>query len=745
VGYRLRDFLGLDRQGLLGVAGAAVALLAATLVSYFYQAALGVEFAYYLYLVAVVICAFVGGLLSGLLATFVSALTIAWLLLAPVYSPAIAATDERWRLVQFLVEGSWLSVLGQWLRSGKHFQSEKTATRYGFAVLLAATVVILKLLALQTVGTVAPFSLCFAAVVASTWMGGTGPGLLTTILLAAAGLLLFIAPVGAFTEGDPHETVRVILFVAEAIVLTAMVSVYRAARLTAIKAYGEAALRAELQQRRIAAVFEAMPVGMALIDRDLGIYRCNGAFARLCRVTRAELENAPLHQFVAATTTARLKSEIAAILDAPHGTVTFDAKWLEDGETSVTARLVALPELEGGPIHAGLMCEDTTERLRTQAELKESQSLLRQAEKMEAVGRLAGGIAHDFNNLLAVIIGYAGILANRLPESDPRRTDVQEIGKAADRAATLTRQLLAFSRRQMHQPEVTSLNDIVNGTSRLLRRLIGEHIELDISVDPNLSPVVVDRSQMELVLLNLAANARDAMPHGGVLTIRTANAARLAAPEDEGVSLTVGDTGVGIAEEHKPHIFEPFYTTKEVGKGTGLGLSTVYGIVKQSRGEIEVESVPQAGTRFRIWLPRARETGNAARTIEIPAPKPGSGTIMLVEDEEGLRKLLTRVLEGQGYSVVPARTGAEALELAASRQEPVQLLLTDVVMPGFSGVALAEQLRALWPEMKMLFISGHTPEAQRAIGGYVPDSNFLAKPFTPDTILRRIAELLDSR
>ncbi len=735
------ELRGFDRRAWIRAASSGGVLLVAIAASFLLHGVLGLEFSYFLYLLAIVVCTFVGGLIAGLLATLVSGLCIVVFLLEPIYSVGVGSADERIRLLQFLFEGAVLSVFGNWFRNGKQSHVEHVAARYGFPVLLIACAVVLKLLLLRSIGSVVPFGLFYAAITASTWIGGAGPGVLATVLSAASGLFFFIAPLGAFTADDPVEASRIALFVAEALLLVAMAAMYRQSRLTAIVLQRESSLRARTLQKRVQAMFEANPIGLALIDRDLGVFRCNGAFVKLCGANRAELDGQPLTRFVEPETAARLRKEVAGVLDAPHGTPHFEATWSPDGIVSVSARLVALPEADGKPIHAGLLCEDISERLKTQAELEKSQSLLRQAEKMEAVGRLAGGVAHDFNNLLAVIIGYTGMLAKRLPEGDPRRTDVQEIGKAAERAATLTRQLLAFSRKQMHHPEVVSLNDIVNSTSRLLRRVIGEHIDLEISLEPNLVPVFVDRSQMELVLLNLAANARDAMPNGGVLTIRT----RRVSESDRGerIGLIVADTGLGIAESHKPHIFEPFFTTKEVGKGTGLGLSTVYGIVKQSQGDISVDSIPLAGTRFTISLPCANESLKPSSAVAAEPPAGGSGTILLVEDEDGLRILLKRVLEGQGYRVIAARDGEEAITLVAAQGEPVSLLLTDVVMPGLSGAALAEQLRRHMPGLRALFMSGHTADAQEAIGGYVADRDFLAKPFTPETMLRRIADVLN--
>jgi PAS domain S-box-containing protein len=718
-------------------------LLLAVVASSTLRGTLGVEFGYFLYLLVVLACALIGGVLSGLLATALSGLCIAVLLLEPVFSPAVTSVDERLRLLEFLFEGAVLSLFGGWIKDGKRSYVDKASARYVVAVLLVASAVLTKLLLFHSVGAAVPFALFYAVVTASTWTGGAGPGLLATVFAAAAALFFFIPTPGSFYVQDPTKAGRVALFVAESLALISLTSIYRKSRLIAIEARREAVERIEILQQRVRAMFEANPIGLALVDRDLGILRCNSAFAGLCRANVTQLEGASLSSFIAAATGSQLRTQVAAALDAPHRTIRFDSIWSADGETSVSACLVSLPESNGSPLHAGLLCEDISERLRTQAALEESQSRLRQAEKMEAVGRLAGGVAHDFNNLLTVIIGYADVVANWFPEGDHRRDDVEEIKKAAERAAGLTHQLLTFSRKQMHNPATVSLNDIVDDTSKLLKRVLGEHISLDVSMDPSLWSVFVDRSQIEMAILNLAANARDAMPQGGRLTIRTANVPP-GADRGDGVNLVVADTGVGIEEKQKQHIFEPFFTTKDVGKGTGLGLSTVYGIVKKSHGDIRFDSMSGVGTKFTIWLPRASQISKVEQERKIASAPAGSGTILLVEDEKGLRLLLERVLRDHGYRVISARTAGDALALLEQQHPPPDLLLTDVVMPGQSGSALAEQLRLRWPGLRVLFMSGHTADAQEEIAGYVATGDFLQKPFTLDTVIRRVAEIFDS-
>lgn len=385
-------------------------------------------------------------------------------------------------------------------------------------------------------------------------------------------------------------------------------------------------------------------------------------------------------------------------------------------------------------------------------QLKLEESLL-QARKMESVGRLAGGVAHDFNNLLTAIIGFASILLGGLSEEDSRREDVKGIIAASEKAAALTRQLLAFSRKQVRAPRVHDLRSIVDNVTTMLARVIGEDVRLVTRPDARPCPVLVDAGQVEQVLMNLAANARDAMSSGGTLTLSVEPVAR--GPEisgrfpdlkaDDLVRLTVADTGRGMSAQALAHAFEPFFTTKEVGKGTGLGLATVHGIVKQNGGEIEVESVPDRGTTFRVYLPRAA-AGAAPGPEEAAAagdsPR-GAESVLLVEDDETIRRFAARALAGNGYSVVSAADGAEALGKAVARGTPFDLLLTDVVMPGMSGRELARELAARRLAGRTLFVSGYPYEAVARHGVLEPGLAFLYKPFSPVELLRKVRAVLD--
>jgi two-component system, cell cycle sensor histidine kinase and response regulator CckA len=387
-------------------------------------------------------------------------------------------------------------------------------------------------------------------------------------------------------------------------------------------------------------------------------------------------------------------------------------------------------------------------------EPKRLEEQLRQSQKMEAIGRMAGGIAHDFNNLLTTILGYSELILRGHPADGALHEEVAEIKKASERAASLTHQLLAFSRKQVIAPRVLSLNDTVSDAVKLLGRLIGEDISLVTDLDPALGAVRADPIQIEQVLLNLAINSRDAMPRGGQITLRTRNAVlveplaglHFTLPPGAYATLSVMDNGVGMDAETQRRIFEPFFTTKEMGKGTGLGLSTVYGIVKQSGGYIFVTSEPGRGTRFEIYLPHVDERAEATRPAGPVLPfSGGSETILIAEDEESLRRLARRVLEAHGYAVLEAGSAEEAFALAERSPGAVRLLVTDIVMTGASGRDLARRMLSRWPATKVLFVSGYADGSISGEGGLEPGTNFLQKPFTPDLLVQKVREVLDGK
>ncbi len=429
----------------------------------------------------------------------------------------------------------------------------------------------------------------------------------------------------------------------------------------------------------------------------------------------------------------------------PRPTIPF--RILTKGGSYRVAEFSATAQIRDGRL-AGILGigRDVTERLGLEQQL-------RQAQKMEAVGRLAGGIAHDFNNILTAITGHADLLLEDLGHHDPRRADVDEIRRSADRAAGLTRQLLAFSRQQVLQPKVVDLNALVLDMDKLLRRLIGEDVELATVLDPTLGHVTADPGQLEQVIVNLAVNARDAMPQGGKLTLETRNIDLDASYTLEHslvkpgpyVQLTVSDSGIGMDEETQAHAFEPFFTTKPRGQGTGLGLAMVYGTVKQSGGFIWVYSEPGHGATFKIYLPRVDAPVEAAAPpVPVERPPRGSETVLLAEDEPAVRTIARQALERQGYNVLAAPSGADALALAAQHGATIHLLLTDVVMPGMSGRDLADRLTAQRPGIRVLYISGYTDNAIVRHGMLEPGLAYLQKPFRPDALVRKVRDVLDA-
>jgi two-component system, cell cycle sensor histidine kinase and response regulator CckA len=392
-----------------------------------------------------------------------------------------------------------------------------------------------------------------------------------------------------------------------------------------------------------------------------------------------------------------------------------------------------------------------TERKRAEEEREKLQAQLAQAQKMESIGRLAGGVAHDFNNLLTVINGYSDLELRRTRPGDPQFESLTEIARAGERAAGLVRQLLAFSRKQVLQPEVLDLNVTVSAMENMLPRLVGEHIEVVVRLDPSVAPIVADRNQIEQVIMNLAVNAGDAMPDGGTMTLETGQrhlegVCRTCGAEmhpGEYVELTVCDTGMGMDEHTLEHLFEPFFTTKDLGKGTGLGLSTVQGIVLQSGGHIGVESEPGKGSAFHIYLPVAERPAVEPSLLTGAEAGGGAETILVVEDEEAVRRFIVAILKGYGYRVVETGDAEQALRECAS--QPVDLLLTDVVMPKMSGGELARRARLTLPGLRTLFISGYSEEMRERTWESPAGAKFLQKPFAPEALAAKVREVLEGR
>jgi len=507
-------------------------------------------------------------------------------------------------------------------------------------------------------------------------------------------------------------------------------------------------------ERAHRSTFEAGPIAVAHIASNGRTIRANRRYCELVGYPEHELRDLDVVSLTLPDARVQNQAARAEMVAGTLARYVCETRYRRrDGsEVWVSLNTTMHRDVSGRPLYFIDALEDITPRKRAEEQRTELEEQLRQVHKMEAVGRLAGGIAHDFNNLLTAILGYAGLLLDELPPEDPARRDIEEIQKAGQTAASLTGQLLAFSRRQMLQPQIVNLNTIVTNMKLLLRRLIGEHIELVTSLASPLASVSADQSQIEQVIMNLAVNARDAMPQGGRLTIETATleldaafvAAHRGATAGAHVMLAIHDTGTGIDADVMTHLFEPFYSTKERGKGTGLGLATVYGIVKQSQGYIAVDTELGHGSRFRVYLPAT----DAARTeapadVDVPASNRGTETVLLVEDQPEVRTITRETLARNGYAVVEAANGDEALEWLRRTDRRIDLLLTDVIMPGMGGRELASAVTARQHDVRVLYMSGYADDAIADQGVLEPGLDFIQKPFMSDNLLRRVREVLD--
>jgi signal transduction histidine kinase/CheY-like chemotaxis protein len=498
-------------------------------------------------------------------------------------------------------------------------------------------------------------------------------------------------------------------------------------------------------------IVETIRQPLLVLDMDLRIRMGNRAFYRTFQVSPQEAEGQAVYLL------SRGSWDVPGLRDALDDLLK-DASSFPDFEVEldlpgVGRRCLVLGGCRVNHLRMILLAiDDITERKLAQQALRKSEEHLRQSQKMEAVGRLAGGIAHDFNNLLTAIIGYSSLLCRRLAGDEAAMREALEIRSAGERAASLTQQLLSFSRRQVLQPKLLDLNAIVADFERMLRRLVGEPIRVVIDCQRDLWKVRADPGEIGRAIMNLSLNARDAMPEGGTLTLETANvtlteadAQNPAIPPGRYVTMAVRDTGVGIGAEGQAHIFEPFFTTKETGKGTGLGLASVLGIVEQSGGAIRCESQPGEGTTFTIFLPAVAEAvEEGRRRAGRPSVAPmGSEVVLLVEDEDAVRKLARTILEASGYTVLDASNAREALALCETHEGSIDLLVSDVVMPELGGRALAESALKLRPGLKVMFMSGHTQDVVLK-EGIQKGAAFLQKPFTPTGFAQKVRETLDA-
>jgi len=574
------------------------------------------------------------------------------------------------------------------------------------------------------------------AIMVSAWYGGWKPGLVATSFALTVSAYFSFA--GARSPADYR---RAIIHLALFVFVAGLICWFNAA----LRYAQEGLRRSEINFRSL--VTHA-PYGVCRCDSAGILLDVNPALvAMLGYASGADLVGRNLANLYSDSQQWFSLADYLRLLEKFQG---LPADWLRNDRTVVSVRLSGRAfRDERNTIFFELFAEDITER-------RALEQQLRQAQKMEAVGRLAGGIAHDFNNLLMVISGYSEFLLERVGSDPEVRAHAQEIANAAGRATSLTRQLLAFSRKQMLAPKIVDLNSVVTENVKMLTRLIGEDIDLVMVPGTDIGAVKADRGQIEQVIRNLAVNARDAMPHGGKLIIETANVtldanyARFHAPVKPGdyVMLAISDTGVGMDADTQAHIFEPFYTTKGL-KGTGLGLSTVYGIVKQSEGYIWLYSEAGKGTSFKIYLPRFSATGEALATqpalaAEADQPSPGHETILLVEDEENLRRLARQYLENQGYNVIDAPDGSNAIQISLAHKGPIHLLLTDVIMPGMNGRELANKVSPTRPEMRVLYMSGYTENHIGHNGTLDEGITLLQKPFTLPALKAKVREMLDT-
>jgi two-component system cell cycle sensor histidine kinase/response regulator CckA len=573
------------------------------------------------------------------------------------------------------------------------------------------------------------FGLFFAVVVLSSWFYGSPGGMLGTALSAIVVLFFFLKPASSASPARWNAVLQSTSFILLSALITWLASGWRASKgllAATLSSIGDAVIATDAAAR----VTFLNPVAEGLTgwrQQDAKGKPLSTVLRIIDEKSREPAEN-PVEKAIRGGGVVGMGSHTVLIS--------------KDGaEIPVEDSASPIRDETGKLIGAILVFRDVTGR-------KQLEEQLSQSQKMEAIGRLAGGVAGDFNNLLTVITGYSELLRTELAGTNPLRKFTEEIMYAAERAAGLTRQLLAFSRGQAALVRMLDLNAVLTGMESMLGRLLGENIELIVLPGPKLGRIKADPVQIEQVIMNLATNSREAMPSGGKLVLETANvdldesgAKKVGAKPGSYVMLAVSDTGVGMDADTRSRLFEPFFTTKEQGQGSGLGLSTVYGIVRQTDGYITVYSQVGCGTIFEIYIPRVTEAPETTPAKPVRLPK-GSETILLVDDEDGVRKLVSSILHNNGYTVIEARNGQEALAAYEKNAHKIDLVVTDVVMPQMNGFELGQQLEKKNPELQILYISGFRDSG--AVGDGEPARPFLHKPFTPDVLLNKVRELLDT-
>jgi len=616
----------------------------------------------------------------------------------------------------------------------KGFARHSAFESYSFSILLTAAAAVLTVLA-SPVAELRPYYFLVGSAALATWFGGLLPGISAAVLGAISATFLVPRHGIALTTYLVHY----IGFLCITALVVGLTSQRGSARSSLLRS-----------NSKFEGMVQISDDAIMMIDEQQRITLFNPAAERIFGYSAEDVLHKPLEVLLPERFRGMHAAHVRGFSTSAEALRSMNRRGIIFGLRKDGREFPAEASISKFVTDEGLIM---TVRLRDISERQKLEEQLRQSQKMEAVGRLAGGVAHDFNNLLGVIVANMYLLQSNPRDSEQVKGAAEQVMAAADKAGGLTRQLLAFSRKQVMRPEVLDLNRVTEGLGKMIPRLVGEDVDVRILHSKNLKPVKADPNQIEQVLMNLVVNARDAMPRGGKLTIETNNV-NLSAEEarrndvqpGDYVLLAVSDTGVGMDEATRSRIFEPFFTTKGTGKGTGLGLATAYGIVRQSNGYIWVYSEVGQGTTFKVYLPATLESAPELATSHVPeVVLAGSETIMLVEDEDALREVLVKVLKASGYHVLSSGRGPDALAFARLHSNPIHLLISDVILPEMRGPELAEELLRLHPEVRVLYMSGFTDNALVHSGSLPQRTLFLQKPFTPDVLLRRIRDILDER